>query len=384
MPPRYMYHFRLFLYMLKMYSYRIFDQRLLNLYIQVPSEAPQNTTAVNCEDYGSMLDVPLSHRCYCAQNVDTDAFIEYDQAVFCNLQPAFYWVALILLSAWAIFLFYVMADTADRYLVPALTITSDAIGLSPNVAGVTLLALANGAPDLFSAVAAFTGGTGSVDLGIGLLIGGAMFISTVVYGAVGITNPFDTYRRPFLRDLFFLFIAVLYLFLQLQQGQVTYTGSLGFLGIYAVYVLIVVVGRHVYQRHKRMKLEAAGISQASLLSAADNDIPNDSGLEENIDNITEWESGDANENEPGFDFIPPSLSHKRTSTVNSYMSQGNPNNPNNFNTPQNITITWADPHRQLIYVSKYLSKPVQSTLENTSKNTFKHCTSTRFTLGFDM
>jgi Ca2+/Na+ antiporter len=80
-----------------------------------------------------------------------------------------------------LFLFYVLANTADRYLVPALNQLSDFFKLSPNVAGndnttnqplylhictvgvgVTLLAFGNGAPDVFTSFSSFKNGDGAV------------------------------------------------------------------------------------------------------------------------------------------------------------------------------------------------------------------------------
>lgn len=56
-------------------------------------------------------------------------------------------------------LFYVLGAATGKYLVPILNSISDALRLSQNVAGVTFLALANGAPDVFTSIAAFTVGS---------------------------------------------------------------------------------------------------------------------------------------------------------------------------------------------------------------------------------
>jgi sodium/potassium/calcium exchanger 6 len=59
---------------------------------------------------------------------------------------------------WCCLLLYVLGTTADQYFAPALIQLSDWLGLRPRVAGVTLLALGNGAPDVFSVIAAYRAG----------------------------------------------------------------------------------------------------------------------------------------------------------------------------------------------------------------------------------
>lgn len=60
--------------------------------------------------------------------------------------------------------------------------------MSENLAGVTLLALGNGAPDLFSTVAA----TGTPDNGISMplaaLVGSGFFVGNFVYALVVLTS----------------------------------------------------------------------------------------------------------------------------------------------------------------------------------------------------
>jgi len=49
---------------------------------------------------------------------------------------------------------YTLASTADIYLSPALETLTVKFGLPDSLAGVTLLAFGNGAPDVFSSISA--------------------------------------------------------------------------------------------------------------------------------------------------------------------------------------------------------------------------------------
>lgn len=57
-----------------------------------------------------------------------------------------------------IVLMYILTSSADEYLSPSLEFLTEKLKLSESVAGVTLLALGNGAPDVFQAISANTGG----------------------------------------------------------------------------------------------------------------------------------------------------------------------------------------------------------------------------------
>ena len=56
--------------------------------------------------------------------------------------------------SWAVLLFIVLATTADDYFAPSLTQLSEWLKLKERVAGVTFLALGNGAADMFAVIAA--------------------------------------------------------------------------------------------------------------------------------------------------------------------------------------------------------------------------------------
>ena len=56
----------------------------------------------------------------------------------------------VLLVLWLLVLILLLASTADIFFVPPMEFLSDKLKLSPDIAGITLLALGNGAPDVMT------------------------------------------------------------------------------------------------------------------------------------------------------------------------------------------------------------------------------------------
>lgn len=83
---------------------------------------------------------------------------------------------------WAVVLIWLLNSTAQEYFVPPLNYWSQRLQLSPEVAGATLVALGNGAPDLFAVATA----AGSQDLSLGLceILGANMSVVCVTGGSV--------------------------------------------------------------------------------------------------------------------------------------------------------------------------------------------------------
>lgn len=76
------------------------------------------------------------------------------------------------LQAWLLYLFALLATITDDYFVPALNWIAFNLNLNENLAGITFVALGNGAPDIFGAMAAFTSATSETSsLAIGALLG---------------------------------------------------------------------------------------------------------------------------------------------------------------------------------------------------------------------
>ena len=141
---------------------------------------------------------------------------------------------------WVIILIDVLGKTASDYFTPTLASISNKWRLSNNFAGITLVALANGAPDIFSSVIGLTT-TGSADVSIGALLGGGLFVCTVVVGCIAILSPCDLSGFYFTRDSFFLLITVVALATLGAHEKVTLLSAFSLCFIYAIYIIVVLI-----------------------------------------------------------------------------------------------------------------------------------------------
>ncbi|XP_054551293.1 mitochondrial sodium/calcium exchanger protein isoform X2 [Talpa occidentalis] len=154
---------------------------------------------------------------------------------------------------WLLYLFLILGVTAAKFFCPNLSAISTTLKLSHNVAGVTFLAFGNGAPDIFSALVAFSDPR-TAGLALGALFGAGVLVTTVVAGGIAILHPFTAASRPFLRDIIFYMVAVFLTFTVLYCRRVTLAWALGYLGLYAFYVATVVLCTWIYRWQRRTSL----------------------------------------------------------------------------------------------------------------------------------
>jgi len=109
--------------------------------------------------------------------------------------------------------------------------------ISPSIASVTLIAFGNGSSDLFSSLAAFD--DGEAQLGLGILLGATFAILTGVLGAIVIMmKGVRIERSSFLRDVVFLVVTVVYLWLVVEirgEAAIGISDTVGLFVIYALY-----------------------------------------------------------------------------------------------------------------------------------------------------
>ena len=129
----------------------------------------------------------------------------------------------------------------------------------------TFLAFGNGAPDIFSAIAAVGSAKGGdVGLAFGALFGAGVFVTTVVAGTICLVTPFRSIQRPLLRDIIFFIVASFAAYVAMYDGKIYFAESFGFIIMYIVY-LVVLIGGHLINR--KMK-ERRAVAQAEQTQAA--------------------------------------------------------------------------------------------------------------------
>jgi sodium/potassium/calcium exchanger 6 len=145
---------------------------------------------------------------------------------------------------------YLLGSTADVYLSPVLEYLTLRFSIPESLAGVTLLAFGNGAPDVFSTIAA--GGDNDDDSDnndaikpVCVLFGGTLFITSIVLSlsiraAQG--RQIALTPRYFIRDWIFFMIPCIYLLIVLLfVHKIDIYGSLIMMFIYFFYVGVVVI-----------------------------------------------------------------------------------------------------------------------------------------------
>jgi Ca2+/Na+ antiporter len=161
-----------------------------------------------------------------------------------------------------VLLISLLATTADYFFVPALEYLSfDILELSPEVAGITLLALGNGAPDVFGALAGITG-QDDFQIALGALCGASIFISSVVLGMVLLVAEPQASVDPvsFKRDVLTYLATVASIVFLAFDGKVTIYEASGLLSLYVIYVVYVIL---LSEKRKGSKKQASLVATNS-------------------------------------------------------------------------------------------------------------------------
>lgn len=106
-----------------------------------------------------------------------------------------------------VIIFMIFGLITSNFLYPNLDLLSKHMKISNRISGLTLLALGNATPDIFSTFSAFNSNSSS--LAIGELLGSANFVICFVIGSMGILKPFQVNHFEFIKDLYFFMALIL-------------------------------------------------------------------------------------------------------------------------------------------------------------------------------
>lgn len=141
--------------------------------------------------------------------------------------------------------FVLLARIVDLFFISSLDKISSDLRLSSDAAGATLMAVGSSAPELFVALfAVFKPGDHQM-IGIGSIVGSAIFNLLVIVGAAALIRKTKLTWQPVVRDLFFYTISVGLLVWFILDGQFTFMEAAFFIGIYVIYVFAVVYWRRL-------------------------------------------------------------------------------------------------------------------------------------------
>lgn len=152
---------------------------------------------------------------------------------------------LFILAAIIVFIaFNLLSSTAEAYLSPAVTNLSEKLNLSETVAGVTLVAMGNGAPDCLVAItSASKDDEDGISFTIGSIFGAGLFICTMCIGLVieKAGGKLQPNKIMFMRDLIFYFIATAIILIFAWIGTISLLMAISFMGLYVVYIIVVIL-----------------------------------------------------------------------------------------------------------------------------------------------
>ena len=160
-----------------------------------------------------------------------DSWVDWRRFHYCTMasHPR---LSLLVLTLVVLLAFLVLGETAEEYFCPQVREMARRWRLSPSAAGVTLLALGNGAPDVFASLAAFSDAAddhpgdilGVGEMGTGVIVAvvsAGLFVSGLVVGVVAVVaGPFRVQPAPFLFDAAAYLVGLIALFAVVRDGRV--------------------------------------------------------------------------------------------------------------------------------------------------------------------
>mmetsp|Transcript_7169 Transcript_7169/g.25236 ORF Transcript_7169/g.25236 Transcript_7169/m.25236 type:complete len:598 (-) Transcript_7169:255-2048(-) len=174
-----------------------------------------------------------------------------------------------------LYMFIGIAIVCDDFFVPSLEKISEVLELSDDVAGATFMAAGSSAPELFSSAMSLVSPSSENELGVGTIVGSAVFNILVIIGGTAVfagqTLVLDW--KPLTRDALFYSAAIVTTFIIFSDNKVHWYEGLVSVILYIGYIVFMKFNAGImakvdkWQRTRSMRVASLPAAQAS--SAAD-------------------------------------------------------------------------------------------------------------------
>lgn len=151
-----------------------------------------------------------------------------------------------------IYMFIALAIVCDEFFVPSLTVITEKLQISDDVAGATFMAAGGSAPELFtSLIGVFISKS---NVGIGTIVGSAVFNILFVIGMCALFSKEILHLTwwPLFRDVSFYIMDLILLIIFFLDNFIQWWESLTLLSAYMIYVTFMKFNVQVEEKVKRL------------------------------------------------------------------------------------------------------------------------------------
>jgi len=210
-----------------------------------------NYSQYTCDDIFELTEPNSANRCSFAKTCNSNQGL-FAAFVFCNTWNLnlITWCSILcpFLTIWLVLLFRMLGSTAEDFFSPSLEMFSMKMGLPPRFAGVTLLALGNGAADVSATVSAIAlNPQEGYQMSLGALTGAGMFVGTVVAGIVIVIADGVKCRGALVRDLVMFILTLVVVWSFFDKGEIGKSAIWTFFALYLSFVIVVLIA-DIYHR----------------------------------------------------------------------------------------------------------------------------------------
>jgi K+-dependent Na+/Ca+ exchanger-like protein len=150
--------------------------------------------------------------------------------------------------------FYLLNEVTDSFFIPSLDQIGHRLKMSDDASGATLMAAGSSAPELFISIIALIYGGDNFEIGVGTIVGSALFNLLVIIGAVSFVRSSRVAWQPMLRDILFYAISIGMLYWAFNSGIISIWHVALFIGVYILYVFAVLNWKRLFH-YERVVIE---------------------------------------------------------------------------------------------------------------------------------